>query len=589
MDPLPSCSSSSSSSSLKSKTLASKPHKRNEATFISVYIMSAFGSLIFIQSLAVQMNPNWIFPNNSNEFISLPSLHPSPKLENIGLAKTTSSFHRKPISGNVKDFRSNGSRLRKPMLKAPNNSQTTTSPYKKPISKSSISFQVDPSLYKKQVPTIISDDVSNKANYTQSIESLNQKPILGGFVEIQKPLYSHTKPFSNVIFYPLRDPSVAPYTNPKKTWFMSTLSGQSRGGIPEHFIFSANSTPDNAYLCIDFSNKSYGFSRHVPGDFTLLRGLTFVADSYWDYINPWHSMNALAVFLSWMKDNGCPKPDRFVAFHNGELVTKLGDWIYAILEASLGYKPHAETMSDGYRGGLVCFEKAVIFRRGLGHMSGERRNDLFDMIRCKSWKYCNVFGKRNSEDGGRVRISLIGRKGKRGLKNESGVALVMRSECEKFEGCKFRLVHMDSLSFCQQVSLMRNTDILASPHGAQLTNMMFMPRGSRVMEMFPKGWLEGAGIGQFIYQWFASWSGLVYEGAWRDTDGPDCPNYQRQRSKCFILYKDRQIWVDETHLANWTTRVLRDFINRNQPLDGLRCPSGAKGPDCEACSCDNYP
>jgi hypothetical protein len=45
---------------------------------------------------------------------------------------------------------------------------------------------------------------------------------------------------------------------------------------------------------------------------------------------------------------------------------------------------------------------------------------------------------------------------------------------------------------------MSKTDILLSVHGAQLANMIFMSPGGRVLEMFPKGWLELAGHGQYI-------------------------------------------------------------------------------------------
>ncbi|KAI3929040.1 hypothetical protein MKX01_029569 [Papaver californicum] len=54
--------------------------------------------------------------------------------------------------------------------------------------------------------------------------------------------------------------------------------------------------------------------------------------------------------------------------------------------------------------------------------------------------------------------------------------------------CKARaLYHSEDLSFCDQVSLMSSTDIVASPHGAQLTNQVLMDRGSSVMELFPRG------------------------------------------------------------------------------------------------------
>lgn len=61
---------------------------------------------------------------------------------------------------------------------------------------------------------------------------------------------------------------------------------------------------------------------------------------------------------------------------------------------------------------------------------------------------------------------------------------------------------------------MTNTDVVASPHGAQLTNMLFMDRNSSVMEFFPKGWFELAGIGQYAHHWMADQSGMNHQGSW---------------------------------------------------------------------------
>ena len=71
---------------------------------------------------------------------------------------------------------------------------------------------------------------------------------------------------------------------------------------------------------------------------------------------------------------------------------------------------------------------------------------------------------------------------------------------------------------------MSNTDIVASPHGAQLTNMLFMDRNSSIMEFFPKGWLELAGLGQYAHHWMADLSGMKHQGAWWDPNGEkECP------------------------------------------------------------------
>lgn len=52
-----------------------------------------------------------------------------------------------------------------------------------------------------------------------------------------------------------------------------------------------------------------------------------------------------------------------------------------------------------------------------------------------------------------------------------------------FEARGFERVWMEDLSFPEQVQLMSETKILAAPHGAGLTNMMFCPEGAHVMEI----------------------------------------------------------------------------------------------------------
>ena len=52
-----------------------------------------------------------------------------------------------------------------------------------------------------------------------------------------------------------------------------------------------------------------------------------------------------------------------------------------------------------------------------------------------------------------------------------------------FEAAGFERVFMEDLSFEEQIELMSQTQVLAGPHGAGLTNMMFCPAGSTVLEI----------------------------------------------------------------------------------------------------------
>jgi hypothetical protein len=54
-------------------------------------------------------------------------------------------------------------------------------------------------------------------------------------------------------------------------------------------------------------------------------------------------------------------------------------------------------------------------------------------------------------------------------------------------GLPIRVAILEKLSFPEQINLMRNTAILLGPHGAGVTNMIFLPKGSAILELYPKG------------------------------------------------------------------------------------------------------
>ena len=124
------------------------------------------------------------------------------------------------------------------------------------------------------------------------------------------------------------------------------------------------------------------------------------------------------------------------------------------------------------------------------------------------------------------------------------------------------------------------SDILVSAHGAQLTNMIFMSPGGRIMEMFPKGWLELAGHGQFIYRNLANWVGLHHEGYWRDPSTPPCPNPSDSKA-CFHHYKDQRIGINVTYIGDWLGDVISDVKSTIPPSNPIL------GRPSNACECNN--
>lgn len=82
---------------------------------------------------------------------------------------------------------------------------------------------------------------------------------------------------------------------------------------------------------------------------------------------------------------------------------------------------------------------------------------------------------RDAAPSRRVYISRA-KAGMRRLLNEEAVWPL-------FEAAGFERVLMEELDFSEQVELMRETKVLAAPHGAGLTNMMACPEGAVVLEM----------------------------------------------------------------------------------------------------------
>lgn len=101
--------------------------------------------------------------------------------------------------------------------------------------------------------------------------------------------------------------------------------------------------------------------------------------------------------------------------------------------------------------------------------------------------------------------------------------------------------------------------MLASPHGAQLANLFLMEEKSSIMEFYPKGWNELAGAGQYVFRWLAGSAGMQHKGSWQDPEGEvECVDADKH--KCFGLYKDGKIGVDEKYFARWIATVLKEVV-----------------------------
>ncbi|XP_020872808.1 uncharacterized protein LOC9305276 [Arabidopsis lyrata subsp. lyrata] len=388
----------------------------------------------------------------------------------------------------------------------------------------------------------------------------------------------------SVTFLPLKDLRFSNKPLEGHTWFMSSLYDNQTKGEVQYQEFPSESSKGRL-LClkgVDEHDGSWNYyalawPQALPVNASLQEGLTFVSYNHYSYGNMWHGLSAMVPFVAWSLRNQCESPQRWVLYHWGELRFKMGNWLSEIITATYGQNTKFLRFVDENK--PVCFHKAVVMRHNEGGMSRERRMEAFDLIRCKARKYCNISLSQTSES--RIGMTLLMRTGPRSFKNESAVIDVFKRECKRVEGCELKVSYSNNLTFCEQVELMKMTDVLVSPHGAQLTNLVLMDRNSSVMEFLPKGWRKLAGVGQLVYQWGASWSGMRHEGSWHDPDGEICQFPDTDR-RCMSVYKNGRIGYNETYFGEWAKSVLgklrekkmENVLGRNHSygsLDGCWC------------------
>ncbi|KAG5548464.1 hypothetical protein RHGRI_013970 [Rhododendron griersonianum] len=396
-----------------------------------------------------------------------------------------------------------------------------------------------------------------------------------------------------VTFLPLKDLRYTKSAQEGHTWFMSSLHDTHEQGEVAYQQFPSASS-NGRLLCIkgrdvhDGAWNSYALAwpETLPYNATLMKGLTFISNNHYNYDNIWHGLSSLVPFVAWHIKNGCSVgPTRWVLFHWGELRARMGLWVKTLMEATFTGPLNIERFDFDGGDEAVCFEKAVVMRHNEGGMSRQRRMEVFDLIRCKAREHCNASSAATAAEGGGgggIGMTLFMRTGARSFRNESAVVGIFEKECRKVKGCRLTVAHSNNLTVCEQVKLMSLTDILVSPHGAQLTNLFLMDRNSSVMEFYPEGWLKHAGVGQFIYHWMAEWSGMNYQGAWRDPDVNPCP-YPGDNRRCMNIYKSGQIGYNETSFSVWARYVLNDAKQRK--LDEGKGKSRDRSEYAGGCAC----
>ncbi|XP_039159959.1 uncharacterized protein LOC108955504 [Eucalyptus grandis] len=231
---------------------------------------------------------------------------------------------------------------------------------------------------------------------------------------------------------------------------MSSLSDTVEENEAEYLYFPSQGSKGRI-LCIkgrdsrDGSKNSYALAwpESLPESATLLEGLTFVSDTYYDYLNLWHGLYAVAPFVGWSMKNQCLKPTRWVLFHWGELRSKMGAWAQNLMRATYG--DVAVEVLTGGGDGPYCFERAVVMRHNIENMGKKKRVQVSEQLRCKARGFCGIntsskVNEVNERGEPVVNMTLLMRRGSRSFKNASAVVNVFTRECERVDGCALSVV-----------------------------------------------------------------------------------------------------------------------------------------------------
>jgi hypothetical protein len=159
-----------------------------------------------------------------------------------------------------------------------------------------------------------------------------------------------------------------------------------------------------------------------------------------------------------------------------------------------------------------------------------------------------MFPVREQEPG----ITVIRRVGRREYAEHSELV----SKLGRFD-MPVREAVLESVSFEEQVNLMRTTSVLIGPHGAGQTNMIFMKTGSKVVELYPKGFSDRC------------FRGLAFAFGHDHIEVESCkPSViGRKPSERVQKYLDANPWPTRKEFSEWGPdqmelgRVLRDVAS----------------------------
>lgn len=134
------------------------------------------------------------------------------------------------------------------------------------------------------------------------------------------------------------------------------------------------------------------------------------------------------------------------------------------------------------------------------------------------------------------RLAILNRQAnwKRSLLNADSIALQLQSQLAGLIHPDVPVEYFEGISFADQVAFYASTDLVISPHGAQLTGLPFLPECGAVLEIFPDNYYYQSFFGSL-----AEAAGIVQYTMYLSDDNANWNATIRERGK--VRRKARQV------------------------------------------------
>lgn len=240
----------------------------------------------------------------------------------------------------------------------------------------------------------------------------------------------------------------------------------------------------------------------------------------------------LFIYLNFHKVNSCLNFDSIHLLNRKR--SDLSDWQKKFLEISTDVEENRQKFEET---GLECFETMLVPGTATFLFTGPKEAIHF---RRKLEKKLNV-----NFDRSRV---VFAKRRNRLILNQNEFENFIRSKIDKNY---LDIIYLEDLNFEQQVRLMSQTRLFISIHGAGLTNTIFMPSTSILLEITPPHFHYP------LYEKIAIQSGHIYFRFVTDADPSiHSKNYLNTTSRecfrineCIVFWKNKNIRINITKFS----------------------------------------